>query len=237
MGGKEGGGRAQCRPGTSASVGSPSAASQSQHTRLTCQGYGLRLFLCVQMRFFGILAVLARCDWIWSLGALQPEPGGEAPMSENSECPANGTSAKQNSPPPPPQLTRDDQWKQLGNAVALAAKQDQIAWAIFGVFWAANAVLLVALFTTGALPQPSVGLVVSSVGVVLSLVWRAIERRAVEWLKHYERVLGDWKLNSPCRLQLPCWVRGESEGRRFGHSWSAVLMYPQCSGARRRWGS
>ena len=43
-------------------------------------------------------------------------------------------------------------WSQLANAVALVGKQDQIVWAIFGIFWAANAVLVVALFTTGALP-------------------------------------------------------------------------------------
>lgn len=85
--------------------------------------------------------------------------------------------------------TEDQLWNQLGNAVTLVAKQDQIVWAIFGVFWAANAVLLVALFTTGGLPKWPVGLVVSIVGVVLSLVWLAIQHRAMAWLRFYETIV------------------------------------------------
>jgi hypothetical protein len=82
-----------------------------------------------------------------------------------------------------------DLWNQLGNAVMLVAKQDQIVWAAFGVFWAANAVLLVALFTSGDLPKQPVGLIVSIVGIALSLVWLAIEHRAVAWLKFYETIV------------------------------------------------
>jgi hypothetical protein len=78
---------------------------------------------------------------------------------------------------------------QLRNAVALAAKQDQIAWTVFGIFWAANAVLLVALFTSGDVPKPIVGVVVSLVGVVLSFIWSLIQRRALNWLTFYETVV------------------------------------------------
>jgi uncharacterized membrane protein len=85
--------------------------------------------------------------------------------------------------------SRSDLWNQLGNAVTLVAKQDQIVWAVFGVFWAANAVLLVALFTSGDLPKRPVGLVVSIVGIALSLVWLTIEHRAVGWLKFYEAIV------------------------------------------------
>ncbi len=83
----------------------------------------------------------------------------------------------------------DPLWNQLSNAVALVAKQDQIVWTVFGAFWAANALLLVALFTTGKLPDQSVGVIVSSVGLTLSLVWLAIEHRAMAWLKFYEGIL------------------------------------------------
>jgi len=80
-------------------------------------------------------------------------------------------------------------WNQLGNVVALASKQDQIAWTIFGIFWAANAILLVALFTTGNLPQRPVGLVISFVGFLLSIVWFVIQRRAVNLLTYYEEII------------------------------------------------
>lgn len=76
--------------------------------------------------------------------------------------------------------------------MTLVAKQDQIVWAAFGVFWAANAVLLVALFTSGDLPKQTVGLIVSVVGIALSLVWLAIEHQAVAWLKFYGTIV--WEL-------------------------------------------
>jgi hypothetical protein len=112
-------------------------------------------------------------------------------VSENPECLAKAAPAEQRPRQEPPAPSPDQLWNQLGNAVALVAKQDQIVWTIFGVFWAANAVLLVALFTTGALPKRPVGLVVSIVGLALSLVWLAIQHRAVAWLKYYEVVVGE----------------------------------------------
>ncbi len=92
-----------------------------------------------------------------------------------------------------------DLWNQLGHAVSMAAKEDQIVWTIFGVFWAANAVLLVALFTTGALPSPPVGIVVSASGAALSSVWFLIQRRAIGWLGYYERIIRELEQ----KLQVP----------------------------------
>ena len=80
-------------------------------------------------------------------------------------------------------------WSQLNNAVTLVAKQDQIVWTVFGVFWAANAVLLVALFTTGNLPGRPAGIIVSGVGVALSAVWWLIQRRAIGYLDFYGNVM------------------------------------------------
>ena len=88
----------------------------------------------------------------------------------------------------------------IWEAVALTAKQDQIVWTVFSIFCAANAVLLVALFTTGDLPKPTVGLVVSIVGLALSLIWLAIHHRAVEWLKFYESVMRELENN---QLHVP----------------------------------
>jgi len=80
-------------------------------------------------------------------------------------------------------------WNQLGHAVTMAAKEDQIVWTIFGVFWAANAVLLVGLFTTGEMPSAKVGVVISTIGIVLSCVWFIIQRRAISWLEYYEKII------------------------------------------------
>jgi hypothetical protein len=63
----------------------------------------------------------------------------EVVMSEGQRSLAADGSIEQ----PPRGLNPDQLWNQLANAVALVAKQDQIVWAIFGAFWAANAVLLV----------------------------------------------------------------------------------------------
>jgi hypothetical protein len=85
--------------------------------------------------------------------------------------------------------TNDTFWNQLSNVVTMAAKEDQIIWAIFGVFWAANAVLLVALFTTGAIPNNNVVMIISFVGLVLSFIWFFIQRRAIKWLIYYETLI------------------------------------------------
>ena len=54
-------------------------------------------------------------------------------------------------------LNRPEKWTQLTNALNLRSSQDQVLWSIFGAFWGANAILLVALFTTGKLPEETVG--------------------------------------------------------------------------------
>ena len=114
-------------------------------------------------------------------------------MNEKSEQLSENTSAKQ---------SPDKLWTQLGHAVALAAKQDQIVWTVFGVFWAANAVLLVALFTTGDLPKRPAGLIVSIVGLAISVVWAAIQIRAIAWLNFYDEVMKKLEdlLQPPVRL-------------------------------------
>ena len=74
----------------------------------------------------------------------------------------------------PAPLNRPEIWTQLTNAINLRASKDQVLWSIFGAFWGANAILLVALFTTGKPPVESVGAVVSIVGFSLSLIWLKI---------------------------------------------------------------
>ncbi len=81
-------------------------------------------------------------------------------------------------------------WNQLANAINLRSSQDQVLWMITGIFSAANALLLVALFSNGSLPtEPIVGVLLSLVGLLMSVVWRYIQWRAIRRIKHYERVI------------------------------------------------
>lgn len=78
---------------------------------------------------------------------------------------------------------------QLSNAIELSCKEDQITWLIFSVFWPANALLLVALFTTGDLPTRNVGIIVSGIGFILSVIWTIIQIRAIAHLRFFETVI------------------------------------------------
>jgi hypothetical protein len=95
-------------------------------------------------------------------------------------------------------------WNQLENAVTMAAKQDQIVWTVFGVFCAAEAVLLAALFQSGGPPTGYVGRVVSYAGIVISVVWWLIQIRALAWLRFYEDVVIELEKNN---LSIPVNVR------------------------------
>lgn len=86
------------------------------------------------------------------------------------------------------QLKRTELWKQLANAVALISKQDQILWAIFSVFWGANALLLVALFDGGKWPAGSVGAFISLFGFLMSAVWHEMLIRGIGHLDRFENL-------------------------------------------------
>ena len=114
--------------------------------------------------------------------------------------------------------SNDTFWNQLGNVVTMAAKEDQIIWAIFAVFWAANAVLLVALFTTGAIPKDNVVMIISFVGLVLSLIWFFIQRRAIKWLIYYENIINriEDELKIPDHISISTYKNKELYDRIVG---------------------
>jgi hypothetical protein len=97
-------------------------------------------------------------------------------------------------------ITREDAWKQLSNAYALRTSHDHVIWMIFSAFWAAIALLLVALFQTGRLPIPPIGFVVSMVGFAVSVAWILIHRRTTIYIERYESVV---KYIEDSVLQLP----------------------------------
>jgi len=92
---------------------------------------------------------------------------------------------------------------QLGHAVTMAAKQDQIVWTIFGVFWAANGAMLVSLLGGSEPPRRPAALIVSAAGVVLSCVWVIIQRRAIGWLCFYENVVRELEEN---HIKIPATI-------------------------------
>ncbi|MGP8069953.1 MAG: hypothetical protein ACLP5V_08690 [Candidatus Bathyarchaeia archaeon] len=86
----------------------------------------------------------------------------------------------------PQEPTHEDLWKQLQNAVAVRSSQDQVNWSIFGIFWAANALLLVAIFTSNARYVVSV---VSTIGIITSIVWLMLMYRSIGHITIYEDVM------------------------------------------------
>jgi hypothetical protein len=88
------------------------------------------------------------------------------------------------------QLTQRELWDQLSNAASLRSSEDQVLWTISGIFWAANAVLLVALFQGGKLPESNVPpLVVSAVGMTLSAIQYFLQGRALGHIQRYEQLM------------------------------------------------
>ncbi len=88
------------------------------------------------------------------------------------------------------QLTQQELWNQLSNAASLRSSEDQVLWTISGIFWAANALLLVALFQGGKLPEANVPpLVVSAVGMVLSTVQYFLQGRGLGHIQRYEELM------------------------------------------------
>jgi hypothetical protein len=102
----------------------------------------------------------------------------------------NGQDPRQNSSCNSSELSRAELLDQLSRATDLFCSEDQVLWSIFGAFWGANTVLLVALFATGTLPSNHlVGIVISSVGAFLSITWHVIQERAIGHLFRFEMLV------------------------------------------------
>ena len=81
-------------------------------------------------------------------------------------------------------------WRQLSNANTLRSSEDQVLWSISGIFWAANAILLVALFQNGKLPDSHLPrLAISAVGAILSLTQYFLQGRTLGHIKRYEKLI------------------------------------------------
>ena len=86
-------------------------------------------------------------------------------------------------------LDRTELWTQLANAINLRSSQDQALWSGFGAYWVVNALLLVALVPSGILPSDPVGMLMSAFGSLLSLIWYAVQARALGHLLRHEALI------------------------------------------------
>lgn len=92
----------------------------------------------------------------------------------------------------PPYYEKEDLKFQLTKVDEFKRHHDQIAWVIFGTFWAANALLIGALFqTTDPYFIPLKWIVITFFGTVLSIIWYIVEDRAINFLKFYEDTADD----------------------------------------------
>ena len=133
---------------------------------------------------------------------------------------------------PPVNLQRPELWSQLQNAATLRASEDQVLWNIFGIFWAANALLLVALFTSGKPPSaPLVGIVISAVGLSLSFVWYFIQRRSLGHIRRHERLMEriERELRLPPPFAISADVNREDYDLFLRSGPRARMLMPACS--------
>jgi hypothetical protein len=76
---------------------------------------------------------------------------------------------------------------QLELVVSSRVGEDQVAWTIFSVFWAAQVLLIGVLFQRSDFPPPPVsGLVVSIVGILMSSAWWVTQDRSLLHLERFE---------------------------------------------------
>jgi len=128
-------------------------------------------------------------------------------------------------------LERDDLWRQLNHAISLRSAEDQVLWSIFGVFWVANAILLVALSQNGQIPISAIGIVISVVGALLSIVWHQIQGRALGHVFRYEALVEkiERELAIPPNHATSDNINQEDYNRFLGRGIRTRQLMPICS--------
>ena len=117
------------------------------------------------------------------------------------------------------QLSDTELWAQLSNSNTLRSNEDQVLCSISGIFWAANAILLVVLFQNGKLPDSHLPrLVISAVGAILSLTQYFLQGRTLGHIKRYEELIKriELKLNFDDRYAISADLNAEDADRYLG---------------------
>ena len=129
-------------------------------------------------------------------------------------------------------VDRSELWAQLANALQLRSAQDQVVWSVFGIFWATNGLLLVALFNNGSMPRDRLPLlVIAGVGIALSVVWFLIQRRALGHLVRHERLATEIEsaLNIDTAFATSAQLNSTAFSRYVGRGPRARQVMPACS--------
>ena len=81
-------------------------------------------------------------------------------------------------------------FEQLKIANDLKTHEDQLYWSVFSMFWAANALLLVAIFQNTNPPFTSIKwLVIPFFGISISIIWYRISFRIMGYQEFYENLV------------------------------------------------
>lgn len=87
-------------------------------------------------------------------------------------------------------------WGQLQNAISTRLGIEQVFWSSFGMFWATNAILIVALFSVlpieesqGSIRSILAPLIISLVGLIQVAVWAIIQDRVLAHLERTEALM------------------------------------------------
>ena len=82
----------------------------------------------------------------------------------------------------------EDLWRQLGNVISLRSSEDSLLWTGFGIFWGANAVLFVPMFTVDS-SKTNLIVVVPFVGIAMSVLWYLIQRHTLGHIRMHEDLM------------------------------------------------
>ena len=75
-------------------------------------------------------------------------------------------------------------------SVQLQVGQQRILWQLCGTFWVANAGLVIALFASGDVPRPLVGVSVSAAGLLLAAACWLLVRQAAARVQRSDALIG-----------------------------------------------
>jgi len=85
--------------------------------------------------------------------------------------------------------TNEELQQQLDRALSASLSSDSTTWTVFSIFWAANAVLLDALHDGWEHPHSGYAATICLVGTLGSVVWWAIQFRALAYQGAYEDIV------------------------------------------------
>ena len=97
-----------------------------------------------------------------------------------------GSGSDRGSPPPSRAIPPERLEHQLELVVSSRVGEDQVTWTIFAIFWAAQVLLVGVLFQGAFPPHPVIGLVVSALGIAMSIAWGLTQSRSLAHLKRFE---------------------------------------------------